>query len=557
MKLLPAPLVFALLVGPSLFGVSNAEASVIRTIATRQVFTTGSVIWTAAAVSDDSSVASVTAELASDAGEETLPLVESDAWLHGAATLTALPRTEADVTVTVYDTASAALLTFSGTMGTDGAISLTVEADTCTSRSGCTDSGGPDIEVLAAEIFPAAKGYDLGLDLAGVDTYDVAYASVTVTEAGESVCVATDEKGNCLKWTSTAGASTRAEVYWDEVGSIWEGAATLAHDGVLDVEVVARDARGKKLETAKTDVTPPWLDGGEGVNVLGVDEDPLTGVGLVRNYDRCGWTRHCKATWALAVSSDGWAVGDDLPVDAQVELTNGKTITIPVNSYQRRGLHLCFENELRAGLVDPGSRLTIRGGSVVLADQSVSTLTDSPVCVSGGCFLLVEDDDGGYGLAVTSYDADASRLVDGWDLDLTITTEAGESWSATDSLTFDDEITAVFGQEVSLAGDPVGLDLSGKVSLLGAANKKGKQSTLAKGKFYGSFARNPDGELALAGADKDEVVSAGSVVTAGDWMTVELTTDTNQDGRLARPPLTVRPRGIDKEALRRGMVVTR
>jgi hypothetical protein len=251
----------------------------------------------------------------------------------------------------------------------------------------------------------------------------------------------------------------------------------------------------------------------------------------------------------MMVASDGWAIGDDLPVDAEVELTNGKTITIPANSYQRRGYHLCFENELRAGALDAGSNLTIKGGSVVLADQSLMSMTDSPVCVSGGCFLLVEDEDGGYGLAVTAYDTKASGLVDAWDLSLTVTTESGEEWSATDSITFDDEITAVFAQDVDLAGDPLGLDLSGMVSLLGEANKKGKQSTLAKGKFYGSFARNTDGELTLAGADKDVVVSAGSVVTAGSPLTL--------DSQLARPPLTVRLRGIDKDALRRGMYVTR
>ena len=94
MQLRPAPIVIALLVGLPLFGASNAEASVIRNIAARQVYTSGSVIWTSAMVSDDSSVASVTAELESDAGEETLTLVESDAWLHGAATLAALPKTD-------------------------------------------------------------------------------------------------------------------------------------------------------------------------------------------------------------------------------------------------------------------------------------------------------------------------------------------------------------------------------------------------------------------------------------------------------------------------------
>ena len=83
----------------------------------------------------------------------------------------------------------------------------------------------------------------------------------------------------------------------------------------------------------------------------------------------------------------------------------------------------------------------------------------------------------------------------------------------------------MFGQEVDFAGDPLGLDLAGKVSLLGA--------------------------------DKDGVVSAGTVVTAGSVLSVEVTDDVDGDGVLARPSLTVRSRGIDKNAIRRGMVVTR
>ena len=107
-------------------------------------------------------------------------------------------------------------------------------------------------------------------------------------------------------------------------------------------------------------------------------------------------------------------------------------------------------------------------------------------------------------------------------------TRAEPSWRlrSPDSVAFDDAISVVFGQEVDFAGDPLGLDLAGKVSLLG-------------------------------GADKDGVVSAGTVVTAGSVLSVEVTDDVDGDGVLARPPLTVRSRGIDKNALRRGMVVTR
>jgi uncharacterized membrane protein len=135
--------------------------------------------------SGDAPVASVGAELTSEAGTEDLTLIESNATLHGAATITALPATDADLTVTLYDKGSAALMSFSGTLGADGSVTL------------AADNAKYDIELLAAEVFTAEKGYDVGVDLAGADTYAVAYATVTVTEGG-AVCLAKDEKGNCL-----------------------------------------------------------------------------------------------------------------------------------------------------------------------------------------------------------------------------------------------------------------------------------------------------------------------------------------------------------------------
>jgi hypothetical protein len=163
--------------------------------------------------------------------------------------------------------------------------------------------------------------------------------------------------------------------------------------------------------------------------------------------------------------------------------------------------------------------LTITGGNVVIHDQSVLSMRASPICNSGGCFTLVEDEeiDGQYALAVTTYASDATKLADELELSLVLTDEFGEKLASDAFLVeFGDEITAVFANELSLVGDPVGLDLAGSVKLLGAKNRKGKQDTLAKGKFYGALSRDGDGDLALGGADKDEVVSNGGIVEAGD-----------------------------------------
>lgn len=475
--------------------------------------------------SGDDPVDSVGAELESDAGDEELPLVESDAWLHGAATISALPAADADLTVTLYDTGSAALISFSGTLGADGSVTL------------AADNAKYDIELLAAEVFTAEKGFDLGVDLAGADTYAVAYASITVTEGG-AVCLATDEKGNCLKWDTSKEVSTRSELYWDAIGAIWEADATLAHEGLIEVKVKTYDARGEKLATTKSKLGAPWLDDGAGVNTLATDEDPLTRVAFHRG--RASYHKARAAYHSLTVVSEGWTGGDDIPVEAEVELTNGKTITIPVNSYQRRlrverGTEAFAKGDFSASYTLPNSNLTVMSGGVVVAE-----ITDVeigiPVCSEGLCSTLIEDEDGLFGLAFTVYGAVAEKLPDDLDLEIVVTEGGDGKVVSAESLTvdFDDELTAVFSNEVSFTGDPVGLGLSGKVSLLGEPNRKGTQETLAKGKFYAELSRDGDGDLALSGGDQDEVVSSGDAVVSGAAIGLD-----DGEGGMDTPPVIV------------------
>ncbi len=449
---------------------------------------------------DDTATAAVSVELESDAGDEELDLVESNAWLHGAATITALPAADADLTVTLYDTGSAALKSFSGTLGADGSVTLTAE------------DAKYDIELLAAELFSAEKGYDVAVDLAGADTYAVAYATITVTEGG-AVCLATDEKGNCLKWDTSKEVSTRTEVYWDAVGSVWEADATLAHEGLIELKVKIYDAEGEKIETAKSKLGMPWLDDGEGVNSLATDEDPLTRLAFHRGRAKYHTAR--AAYHSLTVVSEGWTAGDDIPADAEVELTNGETITIPVNSYQRPPLKLdvvgyAFDKRV----LKPKARIAVVGDDTALADVTLEELR-TPACTDTTCFVLVEDEAGAFALSATRYGTDPDALPDAESFTLSVIDELGEErWTV--DVTYADEITAVFANEVSFAGDPVGLGLSGKVSLLGAPDRKGKQETLAKGKFYAELSRDGDGDLELGGGDKDTVVSSGNVVVSGE-----------------------------------------
>ncbi|MDP2305590.1 MAG: hypothetical protein Q8P18_06155 [Pseudomonadota bacterium] len=540
-----------------LLGVGTADAAFIRRTAIKAVTNSNGTYRVATTLGNTVPFYTVTVESVSPAGNEDIQLEESDAWLHGTASLTALPTTDATVALTLYDAGSASLMSFSGVLGADGAVTLTADTprDTgaggdCASRTGCDTSDTSDttattldIEVLASEVFGGTGGYDLGIDLAGADTYQVAYASITVTEGDEVVTC----DGSSRTCTPTGSATTtRAEVGWDEIGSVWEGDLTLAHEGLVEVKVRAWDAAGKKLEAAKSKLGMPWADGGEGVGVLATDEDPLTTVGLLGCGGRFETVEFdCaeapRRTARLTVASSGWSAGS-VPVDAKVELTNGEPITIPVNSYHRRatGFHLLYENELRGGAFSADSRVTITGGSVVFADHAVGTMTDSPICASGVCFMLVEDEEemGQYALSVSVYGSDARELPDDLELSVAITDERGTELVSEEVLVeLDDDITALFANEVGFSEDPTGLDLTGNVSLLGAANRRGKQETLAKGKFHGSLSRDGDGDLSLAGADKDTVSPRGDSVVAGDPVAFELTRDTNEDGVLTPPPL--------------------
>jgi hypothetical protein len=382
-----------------------------------------------------------------------------------------------------------------------------------------------DIEELAAEVFSAEKGYDVALDLAGADTYAVAYGTVAVTEKS-SVCVATDEKGNCLKWETTE-QSTRAEVGWDAIGSVWEADTTLAHEGFLELKVHARDTRGRKLETAKSKLGVPWRDDGEGVSALATDEDPLTRLAF--HNGRYKFHKARRAYHGLSVVSEGWTDLDDLPTEVTVELTNGKTISIPVNAYLRYGRtdpsHVgeamyWLPDDVAAGVLAAQAIGELRvqiaedsTGNIVAFDVLPDTDLGEPMCSDGYCVVLSQDEAGAYVPSVTAYDELAPDLPDAVGLTFLVGDEPlGEELG----FTFEDEITAVFTTEVLYAADPTDLGLAGKVSLLGAPNRNGEQDTLAKGKFYAEISRDYDGDIELAGGDKDAVVSSGQVVVAGE-----------------------------------------
>lgn len=450
----------------------------------------------------------VTAEVESDAGSEEVTLIESDTSLHGSAAIAALPGTDSRITLTLYDTASASLISFSGTLGADGSVSVTADADECDGSGKTLCSPVPDIEVLASELFVAAAGgYDVAFDLNGADAYDVAYADLVITESKE---VTTCEKGGACTTTGST-TTTEAEVDWDTIAAVWEGELSLAHEGVIEIKSTSLDSGGKKIESAKTKLGAPWIDSGSGINALATDEDPLTSVAW-RTVDGDGNQD------MITVVSTGWTSTTTPPVTASIALTSGTTLTIPVNSYQRvadRSVVLDREALAAATTVEfwtDGSSTSFNVGDGVTTGYVECDMKHNPIV----CWIVDED----FTLDVTT--SSPSPVAPTGTLDVSVIyldAAGGEIASQSEVLGYSEQFGAVFAEKVSYAADPIGTDLSGKVSLFGAANSKGKQSTLSSGTFYGTLNRDADGDMSLAGADKDKVTKTGSAVSYGDAVT--------------------------------------
>lgn len=554
----------------SLEQVGAADAAFIRKGGIRK----GTNSYTTYAIADgDGSVTDVVVTVKSDAGDEELTLTESNASLHGAASFSTLPGARWNSTLVLLDSDQNTIRSYSGTSSSDGSITLTADSkgtdgsdssnsdssteatssDKSSTSSNTSSDSAVDIELLAAEVFAVGSGYDVTFDLVGADTYDIASAEFTVVDSGEGSACTKAESG-----CSDAGSSTTVDVDWDSVGAVWEADLSLEHEGLVDLKIKAQDANGETLDNVKTSLAVPWLDGGEAVNAIGIEDDPLTSLGLVPN-ERLYALEGTEGAedHLLVLVSGGWTVGESLPSEAEVELDDGDTLTLPANSYQqagtstwRDGMGDALFNMLElstvvirndSGSIDVGATSNWRylDGSYLKADQGVTSLElSAPVCADGLCMMLVDDDDGGYTLAVTSTSDDPAAQAE--DLELTVTlfdSTGAETDSDTLYVSFSDEVTVVFANAIGFTEDPVGLDLTAQVNLLDAADDKGKQKTLAKGKFSASFGTDGDGDLQLDGADKSLKTSSGDAVIAGDASGLS-----DEDGDVP-PPVVILAKG--------------
>lgn len=486
------------LVAP-LVGAGTAEAAIVIGNKTKKE-ANGKHYRISTLVAEDTSgdIETVTVDVSSDAGRETVTPAETDAWLHGAAPLAALPTADAELSLTLYDRANGSPISFSGTVGADGSLALEADAgELVCNKLGCTCPVLADVELLAAEVFVSGGGYEVSIDLVGSAAHDVAYAELRVGD-------------------------TTAEVGWDTIGTVWEAELSLDHDGPIDVKVKVRADEGP-TEVVVASLGLPWRDGGEGVSTLAADEDPLTTVGVMEH----------DGDTVFAVVSDGWT-RETAPTRAEVELTTGETIVVPANSYQRRKWEpivedVRFEYASAASfrLVVNDSTMTIDGGNPTLADLS------SPLCAEGTCVTLVADDTG-VGLSVTQYRWDTAFPTDEVHVSLAaLDADGAETIVAEGVVTFDDEVSVVFANEVSFEGDPLHAALAGRVSLLA----EGSGGSLASGRFYSTVDRHEAGGLGVAGVGVDEIASMPATNFAVLLTGATRSCGDDDDGFTAVPPL--------------------
>ena len=480
-----------------------------------------------------SDVTTVTAEVSSEAGEEEVELTELDAWLHGAVDLPTLRGDTGTVELVLLDSNSMELKRFTGRLTrTAREYSWTgfspVSAHSggdCNSRVGCTaEVEEVDVDVIGGDL--RGLGISLSIDLVGADLYNVAYASVTVSEELATCVGVYDRSNTCTEWSYLSLEET-VEVGFDAIGAVWGADLRLRHVGEAISVANLYKTESNERYRLRSSMRAPWLDGGAGISVQSIDEDPLTGVGFTT---RDGVT-------ALTVFSEGWTTGSALPVDAEVELSTGEIFVIPVESYQRKAARNAptssEANEL-FDMVDPaGFRLNIGGRPVRVYDQlrwsegaissrgssseetarDVLTLADfegGPLCVEGTCVNFVANTEGGYDLTATQYRWNTGFEGGFIGAEITMLDSTGAVvWEEEHSLSFEEEITAVFSTDLSIDGDVVNLALAGNVRLRGEPNRGGQQPMLAKGRFYSVITRDGDGDLDL-GATAKNLLSAAA-----------------------------------------------
>ena len=474
---------------------------------------------------DADPVTDVEVELSSG---ETLTLEAEDTHLPLTGFLDALPEVESSLELDLFDAKGNTLATLAGSLDRNGQILFggqpangdNDDAVECSARTGCEDTDGRDtssaydLEVLGAFIVDGDDGLLWSLVIDGADALDVASATLVSTESfsGDKVCAASDEKGNCLKWTTeTWSESTESSL--DAGEGSWAWSADLPDDfdpdGVtLKAKVYGAD--GKKLDSEKVDAVLPWGDEGVGQTAQALDEDPWTWISfgaldVGEDFAQRGFT----------VLSEGWTLDDDYPVDASIELDGGETWELPAHSYQTTvRLPLSFTE-------DPtGEVFALEQDGIHLATYNSIMKCDAD---AKACGKLGQDELGDWYFDLVVYAEDPADLPTTSKLRLTPTKGKAQTTEDSYEVDFAEEFAVTFAIPVDFTGNPVGEDLDLEARLYGVPDKKGKQDKLAKGKATGAFGVDEDGDLVIFDNNGGTTTSRGDILIGGEPIGIERT----------------------------------
>lgn len=483
----------------------------IKNIRVRQTGDSNSV---AVVVDGDGPVGAVDASVTAGDLGETVPLAASGSIVHGTATLAGLPPSGTEVTLTVFGADSAPLAVFVGEAGgerwaryVDGCGVVCGDGSTC---GGCVG----DLTVDGTVTFggDATSTHELGVDLSGEDAATVASATIA-WEVSTTDC---SSRLGCTTSTKT----TSYEVAWGAPQRVYTGATTLLVDGAADVRIEVTDTSGATLDWAVAELVPGWIAEGGTVNALATDEDPLTSLAL---HGGAKELADILENQYLTVMSDGWDAGDALPTYAEVTVDGGELWEIPVHSYQvAAATPLTFKGDPSAETFE----VTVNG-------KALGDLTaERGICLYGTCVALSEGTDGAWALSTTAYAATPDALPTS--ATVALTPVLGKAWptSAKVAVAYDTEVAVAFTTGVDIVGDPVGLDLSGKVRLRG-------RSTLFVGKYDGQFIGGETNCDLAAVPSGGTVVSRGDILIGGEPIDIELTSDVDGDGVIEAPPAVV------------------
>ncbi len=444
--------------------------------------------------------------------------------------LSALPVDSATLSLALTDALGDTVATLTGTLASDGSIALAVpggrgdDGGDCGARTGCGDADpvgeSLDLAAMGSFVVDGDETFSVSLVLHGADALLVSGATLSLAESfqGEEVCVATDRSGACIQWGYTS-YSEESEVALTVGSPEWVWSTDLPTDFAIgdQVQVKLRDSAGDKLDQVKESLALPIDDGGAGIPVGLVDDDPETWLSLLPVDDGTG-----DPAWGLTLFTGGWAFDDDTPVEAELTLDSGDVWTPSAHSYQVSAwVPVTFSG-------DPS-------GEVFALEQdgihqsTYDTIMKCNVDITKdlySCGAIEQDDDGQWGLALTVYAEDPTDLPATSTVVLTATSGNVTTEEASYKADFGDTFGVVFATAVDFIEDPIGAELAIDVKVIGRDGNKKRyvNATLNRGSVGIGIDVNEDGTLVATTIDPDAITEyRGDILIGGEPIGIERT----------------------------------